>query len=94
MNRILFSAVVAVVAAIPLVASAQDDNVNCQDWLQMDSADQLAAIDAALALSDQHGMGRRFGADATDAEKLDYMLTTCTEQDGTLMVDLVDMLGT
>ena len=94
MNRILISAVVAIVAAVPLAAFSQDDNVNCQEYLEMDSADQLAAIDQALALSEVHGMGRRFDEVATDEEKLDYMQSTCTEWDGAVTVDLVDMLGT
>jgi hypothetical protein len=94
MKRILLSAVVALVSASPMGAFAQDENVNCAQYLEMDTAAQLAAINAALALSEAHGMGRRFEEDATDEEKLDYMQASCTEPDGTVMVDLVDMLGT
>ena len=93
MKRIALFAVVAAFAAVPMVAAAQDDLVNCQEWLEMESADQLAAIDVALAQAEDHGMGRRFDADATAEDKLDYMQVSCTDPDGSVMVDLVDMLG-
>ena len=94
MKCVILTAVIALGSALPMVSLAQDNNVNCQQYLEMDAADQLAAIDAALAMSDEHGMGRRFAADATDEEKLEYMQSACTEEDGTVMVDLIDMLGT
>lgn len=94
MKRILLSAVVALLSAVPMGAFAQDERVNCEQYLEMDGTAQLAAINAALAMSEAHGMGRRFGEDATDQEKLDYMQASCTEPDGTVMVDLIDMLGT
>jgi alkanesulfonate monooxygenase SsuD/methylene tetrahydromethanopterin reductase-like flavin-dependent oxidoreductase (luciferase family) len=83
----------AFATALPVLAAAQDENVNCAQFLAMDAAAQVAAIDAAMEQTQERGMGRHFAEDATDEEKLNYTISACNDPDGTLMVDLVDMLG-
>jgi hypothetical protein len=93
MKAVLLSVAVACVAVVPMAATAQDENVNCEAYLAMDSASQLLAIDAALMKSAERGSGQRFGADASDSEKLDYMQAACTESAESPTIDLIDMLG-
>lgn len=93
MNLNSFVVAMTLAMCVPVMALGQDEIVNCQAYLAMDSADQLAAIDAALIKSEDRGSGRRFAADATDQEKLDYMQASCTESAEAPSVDLIDMLG-